>query len=203
MKSLYALLFMFTFSVINAQDAIGFLIDENGKEINLFKKQSDKIDIKYNHILNDDVNLTGQFIYYFNNSGDLKKISQSEVKEMSYNGHVFKNLPITKLGTKRLHEIILENDKYVLTSYFFLVNYFYVFEKETYKMVETKTKHSKKRKQDYKSLDKTIKKYFSECSGLMEKVSANIKNGDYKILYGNTAIVKNIMFNGFANYKCE
>ncbi|WP_055448574.1 hypothetical protein [Lacinutrix mariniflava] len=197
-------LFIFT---INAQNKIGSFTTDKGETIDVYENKDNIVDLDLasRMIIKGNVILTSEKLIYFDASNKVKKIKQHKVELLNFDGRTFKNLPITKIGQKRLHEIFIENDKYILTNYSStLGNYFYIFNKNDMKIVKKKTHHSLKKKDDYKSLDKIIKKYFSNCPEIFDQIKQNIRNLDYawKDANGNW-LIKNNMFNGFVNYKCN
>ncbi|MBV1924241.1 MAG: hypothetical protein KUG68_09470 [Flavobacteriaceae bacterium] len=185
------------------QQAVGEILTKDGTNIIMYENKKDVTQYKYDHIITGDMGLTGASVHYYNAQEEFVNIKQNEVEEMRFGEHLYKSYPISGNSRDRLQKVILENEDYVLTSYFFLVNYYYIFRKSDNKSVNGKTKHSKKRKMDYKSLEKTLPKYFPECKSVFEQIRKNIKGSDYKIVYGNVAYADNKMFKGIQKVKCN
>lgn len=204
MKQIF--LFIFLILISNpffAQDAIGKMTLKDGETILLYPKASDDPVYGVNYIIEGNMALTPASLIYFSKEGELKTIKQKRVDELTYGNQLYKIFPIFGSKGFRLQEVIMQNDDYLLTSYFSLANYFYIYRKEDNKGVENAVKHSKKRKNDYKTLEKILPKYFPNCPELMEHIRTNIRNTDYRVLYGNLSKANNKMFKGIQNYICN
>ncbi|GAB5398570.1 MAG: hypothetical protein Aureis2KO_01550 [Aureisphaera sp.] len=186
-----------------SQSEVGHFVTVQGEMIKIYENEKQKTQAYKNYRITGDIGFSGELFFYYDAQQEFKKIKQKKIEEVHFGSKLYRNFPITRTGAKRLHEVIMENDTYVLTSYYFLVNYFYIFSKSDGKMVESKTKHSKKKKKDYTSLEKKVSKYFPDCNEALAIVKSNIKNGDYRILYGSIAYADIKMFKGISNYKCK
>lgn len=186
-----------------SQDAIGKITLKEGETIFMYPKGSDAPVYDGNYIIEGNMALTPASLIYFSKDGKLKKIKQKKLDEVTYGNQLYKSFPIFGSRGFRLQEVIMQNDKYLLTSYFSLANYFYIYRKEDNKGLENGVKHSKKRKSDYKTLDKVLPKYFPNCPELMQQIRSNIRNSDYRVLYGNVHVASNNMFKGIQNYICN
>lgn len=202
----HTFLFIFLILVLHssyAQEAVGKVILKGGETILMYPKGSDNPVREGPYIIEGNMALTPASLIYFSKKGELKKIKQKKVDEVTYGNQLYKSFPIFGSRGHRLQEVIMQNDKYLLTSYFSLANYFYIYRKEDNKGLENAVKHSKKRKNDYKTLEKMLPKYFPNCPDLMEQIRSNIRNSDYRVLYGNVRIANNKMFKGIQNYICN
>lgn len=187
----------------SAQEVIGKITKQDGVEIFMYPRGADAPTYVGDYIIEGSMGLTSASLIYFSKEGELKKIKQNKVKEMSYGNQLFQSFHIYGSRLDRLHEVIMQNDEYILTSYFSLANYIYIHRKSDGKTLEAKVKHSKKRKSDYKTLEKLVPKYFSDCTELMQRIRSNIRNTDYRVLYGNVSVANNKMFKGIQNYVCN
>lgn len=104
-------------------------------------------------------------------------------------------------GFRRLHEVIFQNDKYLLTQYFEAgFHYAYIKDKSTGKFLEKKVKISWNHKRDQKKFRKKILPYFKDCSEFIKLVKENTKEHyRYATDYSNY----NRMFRGISNMKCQ
>ncbi len=178
-----------------------YFIDKNGEKISLYPNPDGKRSFYKEYILTGDISFTAQYLFYYDKKGKRQKIGQAKVQELHHDSTYYKLLPIGSAGMKRLHQVYASNEKYFITNYFSRANFLYIFDKNG-KMVETKEKHSWKRKQDYATLKK-IEKYFSDCPELIELIRENIINSDYQAIEGDVVYIKNNMFNNLNNYVCQ
>ncbi|MCB0425070.1 MAG: hypothetical protein KDD13_10585 [Mangrovimonas sp.] len=212
----YYILFFTLFNAFNllAQEQAGYYIDSKDEKVIIYYCKnhaseeshgilylSEKIKGKNIHS-NNDLVITPQNLGYYDNTGELIYISQSQVKELHFEERLFINNSISLL-LDRLHEVIMENDKYILTNYYSRNHHFYIFDKESGKAVKAKVKHSVKRKDDYESLDRIVSKYFKDCEDILKTIKNNIYNSDYRIVYGGSVKADNNMFKNINNYKCK
>jgi hypothetical protein len=196
-----ALLPLFIF----AQKEVGYLINEEGGKIVFYENVKNKTTFYMDNKLSGDVNLTVQFVHYYDMSNKAKRFKQSEVAEMSYNNQKFIKLPIGSLGRVRLHTVIAENDNYILTNYYHDGYFFYVFEKDEHKVIEKKKRHSVKQKLDNKLLEKKIKLYFKDCPELIVRIKKGIADSNYEKEYdGFGLIIKNNLFKYvYSGFNCS
>jgi hypothetical protein len=176
MKYLLTLIFI-TFSLsIFSQEIVGHIVTKKGKKINLYKNSDNKVKGRMYHVLYGDMNLTGEYVRYYDENNNLKKISQSKVEQLVYGEKKYMTLPIKK-KVKRIHEVIAENDNYFLTEYYSYGGfYFYVFDKtDLLKPEVEKIQHSLFKEQDLKII-KTVESHFPNCKILIETLNKNIEN---------------------------
>lgn len=175
-----------------AQLKAGELELMNGKKIEIYHKI-----LKEGGIENASMN--GQRIYYFNIKGKYRQINHSKVSTMIIGDEKYVRLPIYVLSAKRLHRIIAENNKYILTSYYSInKHYFYIFEKSTMDAVE------KLRSHDMEGVE-TIRQYFGDCTELMNKMELNL-NPDQELkeeMEYNWATLGSVLFYKINQIKCE
>ncbi len=207
MKKTITVLLFLVVPYINAQEVIGYFNTTDGEKVLIHKNKDSvsDIDLRSNFIIRGNVTLTPERLFYFNASNEIKDIHQTKVEALEFNGRVFKNLSAARILGNRLHEIYISNDAFTLTNYSSnMGNYFYVFRNKDMKMIERRTQHSTRRKNDYESLEKIVKKYFSNCPEIFNTIKQNIRNYDYasKDISGNW-LLRNNMFKGFTNYKCN
>lgn len=195
---------MFTYGY--SQEIVGYAIMENNERIDFYQNVQEKSKLAYNHIIEGDVSMTGQFIFYFDKNNRFEKIAQKKIKKLNYGHKRFLPLPIS-WTMDRIHEVIAENEKYLLTQYYFNgVNYFYVFDKSNMKYVEKKISHSFKANKDFKNFEKYIKPYFSNCPALLKKIKYNIENTIYRsnaAYKDDSAYADNYLFNEISNFQCK
>lgn len=206
MKLLLSIITLLIFSLGYSQETVGYAITENNERIEFYQNVQERSKLAYNHLIEDDVSMTGQFIFYFDKNNKFEKIPHKKIKELNYGHKRFLTLPIS-WSMDRIHEVIAENDKYILTQYYFNgVNYFYVFDKSNMKYLEKKISHSYKANKDSKNFEKYIKPYFSNCPALLKKLKYNIKNITYRsnaAYKDNSGYADNYLFNGVSNFQCK
>jgi len=186
-----------------------FSFSQNKKAGELVLKTGEKIDI-YNKVLkNGKIRLSsynGKTIYYFTKEGKSKSMNQSKVESMELSNGSYINLPIYVLKAERLHRIVAENDKYLLTDYYSTNRFqFYIFDKSTMKAKEKLKFQSYRPKKDIK-LIKLVEEYFSECPRLIEKIQSNFdtfyNDKHYKKKMINME-PRSILFENISKFKCN
>ncbi|CAL68065.1 hypothetical protein [Christiangramia forsetii] len=189
-----------------SQETVGYAITENNERIDFYQNVEKRSKLAYNHVISGDVSMTGQFIFYLDKKNEFRKIPQKKIKELNYGLKRFLTLPLS-WSMDRIHEVIAENDKYLLTQYYFNgVNYLYVFDKSNMKYVEKKISHSYKVKKDSKNFERYIKPYFSNCPELLKKIKFNIENIKYRsnaAYKDNSEYADNYLFNSISNFQCK
>lgn len=101
-------------------------------------------------------------------------------------------------GFKRLHEIVIQNEKYLLTQYFEAgFHYVYITDKTTVKFVQKKLKTSWRHKKDRKTFNKKILSYFKDCK---KNVDFVLRNAEYPYTGNN---YYNEMFQDISNMNCN
>ena len=202
MKKLLSICLVFFPFIISAQIEVGYLITDDGETIYFYENPTGKAVRSDNNVLYGDVNLTTQYVHYFNAEGKHKRFSQGKVREIEFNGLNYMKLPVN-LGAKRLHEIIAINNEYLLTNYYNDGYYFYIFNKENLDYVVKLQKHSYSRKKDLKLLEKKIKPYFLNCPELITAIQKGIEESNYKPeVRAGAFLIKNNLFRFVSNYQC-
>jgi hypothetical protein len=195
---------MFVLNAAQCQKIVGEITTLKGEKIDLYANENKESNVMSGNVLIQDVNLTAQYVYYYDKDGEMIRIAQSKLKSLNYGNKHFKLLPISSMGMKRLHEVIFENKEYVLTNYYHKSNYFYIFQKSDLKAVAKKKKHSWKARKDKKMLKNIITPYFSNCNDLLLLLQRNIETASYKREFHNGALViKNNLFAGITGYSCN
>ena len=203
MKKLLSICLIIIPFVIFAQKEVGYLISEDGEKIIFYENPTGEVIRSNNNVLEGDVNLTTQYVHYFNAEGKHKRLSQAKVKEIEFNERNYMKLPVN-MGAKRLHEVIAVNNEYILTNYYHDGFYFFIFEKDGLDMVVKLQKHSYNKKKDLKLLEKKIKSYFKNCPELIARIQKGIEDSNYKTEIKDGAIViKNNFFRYVSNYQCS
>ncbi len=195
------MLFSVLFFSLSAYSQENYFVTQKGEKVLIYENEKEETTFYSDYILDGDISFTAQYFFYYTESGKQKKMKQSKIKELHFDGTYYLCLSIGSAGMQRLHEVLASNGKYLITNYFARANYFYIFDKN-YKMVGKKMKHSWKRKDDYKSLN-VVKKYFSNCPEILTIIKENIVESDYKTFHGDVAVVKNNMFSRLKNYQCQ
>ena len=164
-KVIFVITFFFT--IILTAQVIGKIETVKGKELLVYPymQYSQKV---------HGVIMGSQFLYYHDIDGKERKIAQRKIKKFILGDRVLIRLKVWG-NLMRLHEVITENDKYMLTSYH--DNHrelFYVYDKNDMSVVEYKINHSEKKKEDFTNI-KLLKKYF-KCNDMFDIINSNIKN---------------------------
>ena len=195
-KSILIIFLCFLFSLNSNAQNDNYFINQNGEKIIMYKNMDKKSYIKYNHMFDSDYALTGQFFWYHDENGELKKESQAKVMEVYYSGRHYINKPTKgKNGTRRLHEVIIYSDNYILTEYYFAEYYWvYFFDKKTgSNILDKKFRSDKPSDCDY-LIKNILSKKFENCEELIDQLTDQLENAEG---YFPT------LFKGVSNYKCE
>ncbi len=201
MKKIY-IVFCLVFSLIaQSQESNNFFVKNNDEKILMHRNIKNNFYEKNDERFSGDYALTGEFLWYHNEEGGLKRIRQSKVREVLFDKKHYTNLKIGSLvGFNRLHEIIIESNDYILTQYYFNYYYFvYLLDKKKEKFVFKKQIVKRKFKKDNKLFEDKIMPHFKECSYFIEKVRENLAN-DY---WGEEYVPENLLFDSLSNLKCE
>ena len=186
-----------------AQKEVGYLVSDKREKIIFYENTSGEEVRSNNNVLKGDVNLTAQFVHYFNADGKHKKFKQAEVAEIKFDNKEYLKLPIGSFGAVRLQEVIAYNDDYILTNYYHKAFYFFVFEKEEMEMEEKLQNHSNNKKKDMKLLEKKIEPYFNNCPELIARIEKGIEDSNYKReVIDDVIILKNNLFRYVSNFQC-
>lgn len=205
MKYFFSFFLFITFFSSKAQEIVGYTITNKDEKINFYKNLQEKSKLAYNHVIAGDISFTGEYLYYVDKNNEFQRIAQKKIKELSHDSIRYLTLPIN-WSSKRVHEVIAENNSYLLTQYYFSgFYYFYVFDKSDMKYVENKIPHSYSKRKDQENFKRYIKPYFSDCPQLLDKISYNINNIVYEGYIGNRAVkeVENYLFRTISDFKCE
>lgn len=180
------------------QDAVGYFI----------KSDSEKV-----FIYDEGIKTDGEFLYYYNENHKEKRASEKNIILLELGNIKMIGLPYFKNGGwKGLHRIIAYNDSYMLTCYYLKgVKYAFLFNKE-HEMLEDRIAYYSNEKPE--ELFEEVKKYFSGCNELLQKINANIRKNSK--IPAATDKKKGGMFGGGAestpkmdilgninNYKCN
>ncbi len=165
---LAALVFLFSTLCVNAQDPVGYFIQQEGDTVWMYPSHSPLwIAVGVG---------TETASYYKQGKKNATQIHHRKIKEMHFDGRKWTNMPIASLGMDRLHEVHLESGRYLLTSYEDTFLYLYVLDKTTNEFAVRKEKHSIWEKDDRELLNTVVKKYFPDCA---EGIAAVEKGIDY------------------------
>ena len=142
--------------------------------------------------------LTGEKIDLYH-----KTFKNGKIRKASFHGQTINYF--TK-EAKRLHRIVAENEKYLLTDYYSQGRFqFYIFDKSTMKAVEKLKFQTYKPKKDIKLID-LLGEYFGDCTELISKIQSN-----FDVFYADKNFRKkmynkeprSILFENISNFKCE
>lgn len=189
---------------------VGYLTTIQGDTIKFYPTAGVTREKKYSQIISGYVALTNEFVFYYNEKGERIKFHQKKIRRLEYFDQSYINLPVGSIwGLKRLHEVVAENNKYILTNYYSSAYYLYVYNKETSKFQVSKEWNSFKRKKDLKLIEKKIIPYFKDCKDLIEQLKANVEIGDYdtqkkefRSKWG-TVKVRRLLFGSIYNFQCD
>jgi hypothetical protein len=116
--------------------------------------------------------LTNETLEYFDANGKGQVIHQSEVKELMIGSQYYALLPITK-KYNRLLRVVATNSKYLASTYDSDgTQYLFIHDKGTEEILVDKIPYYNVNT-DYKPILPTLKKYFSECAILFERMETN------------------------------
>jgi len=137
-----------------AQDPVGYFIHQEGDSVLIYPSPDG----------GGAVTLGSQTIsYYQRGAKNPKYENQKNIAEFHYGGRKLVNLPISSLGMDRLQEVIIQNDRYLMTSYFSTNQYLYVYDLTTMEVLVKKEKHSYGEKRDRELMTNVVTKYFKDC----------------------------------------
>lgn len=190
----YAKIYLTSGETITAYD--GSAVDEPHLKI---RKKGRSMSTKSNIGL---VTLDGDVLLYFDEQSEIKKVKGDDIKTVKIDTKTFNELSLTIVKTKiteyfatvnveseeiillnmpisknkkRLHQLIAENDKYILTNLMSNgLNYFYVYDKD-HNIIEKQILHSTTQKKGQNAIEE-VKKYFSDCTELISKMEENNEN---------------------------
>ncbi|MGY3795813.1 hypothetical protein [uncultured Aquimarina sp.] len=200
MKIKITLLILLTTAFVQSQKSDNYFITKDGEKVIVSSGKNGKDIGEYGYLNSNDYELTGQYFYFFNSQKRKKKIRQSKIKEAYLDGKYFTNLEIGSfLGLKRIHEVIAENENYILTQYYFNRMYVYLLDKNKGEFIIEKHLISRKNKKDQEFFKKQILPHFKSCKDFSSKVNNNMLD-DYNA--GNSLNL-NFMFQGISNVKCN
>ncbi|WP_298318015.1 hypothetical protein [uncultured Aquimarina sp.] len=190
---------------IFSQQSNNYFIKKDGEKVFIYKGRKGKKMTYYSHTDSENYALTGEDLCYYNEKGYEKCIKQRKIESALLDNKHFTNLKIGNfLGLKRLHEIIIENEDYILTQYYFNKRlYAYLLDKNKGEFIFKKELISKKKKYDKELFNQKIQQYFKDCPLFIEMVNKNL-NGNYEGLgWGGTRTDYNVLFKGISSFKCN
>jgi hypothetical protein len=201
MKKILIITIIFLSSNLFSQNVKNFFITKEGEKITVYKNIHKKTYEKRKHEFKSDYALTGMSFFYHDKNGDLQRTLQSKIKEAFLFGRHYINKKIGSiLGFNRLHEVIIENERYILTQYYEAGFYCYLTDKTKDKFVFKKIKVSKNYKKDRRFIEKKIKPYFKNCKDFMHMIYLNTK---FKYRYKNLIIMNDNLFEDVPSSKCN
>ena len=160
------------------------------------------VTLKHDTILlyGTSVSMSAADVTYDDENGKARSIKQSKLSDLYLGVHHFINSPISSLGMDRLQRIVMENERYMLTSYFGGSKWvYYVYDKRTKEALVKKVTHSVKAKNDLKSMDEYILPYFKDCPDALQAIRAGISKEAYKETRYD---VVDRMLGSVSNYDC-
>ncbi|MCC6399268.1 MAG: hypothetical protein IT227_00760 [Flavobacteriales bacterium] len=170
-----SILLLFAPFVSAAQDPVGFFVTQDADTVWMYP--SPKPIYQAVSISTDIV------LYYQKGKKSETQIAQRKIKELHFDGHKWVNMPIASLGMDRLHEVHLENERYVLTDYLDGFLYLFVLDKTTNEFVVKKEKHSTTEKEDRALLERVVRTYFADCPEGIAAVEKGIEYSYKKDVY--------------------
>ncbi|MBK6753124.1 MAG: hypothetical protein IPH53_10905 [Flavobacteriales bacterium] len=189
---LAALLFLLSTLCVNAQDPVGFFI-EKSDTVWMYESRSSQ---------SGTCSMTAQLLrYHVKEDKRERQVSQSKVSELNFGGRKWINMSIASLGMDRLHELIMESDKYILTSYWDGFSFMYIIDKDAGKYVVKKEMHSWREAKD-REMFKAIKKYFPECTEALAAMEKGLEEGYATENYSSMDHEADRMFKYVKNYRC-
>jgi len=204
MRILILAIFITSFyTSVFSQNSTNYFINKEGENVLLYKNIKKKRYTKYDYSFDTDYALTGQFLWYHNKEGKLKKEGQSNVKELHYNGAYYINKPTKGNGQNRLHEVLIVTEKYTLTQYFWSSYYWvYIFDNNSGKNILQKKKLLPNQYDgDKEFLKSTLLPKLKDCPGAVEIMRTNLNIT--KDEYDNQNMFVKKLFKGLSNYQCE
>lgn len=131
MKTLMFFAIAFISLTICSQSSENYFITKDGKKINVYKNSSGANYKERRHYFSGDYELTGLSFFYHNKEGKLQRTQQAKIQEAFLFGKHFVNLKIGSMfGITRLHEVIAENENYMVTQYYDLGYFCYLYDKK-------------------------------------------------------------------------
>jgi len=206
MKKILLVLFILTTNVIFSQKVVGHLITNKGERINLYENKGNKKKVRGYTVFSGDVNLTGEYVRYWTKKQKLVKIKQKKVTKLVHGEKRYELLPIIDNKRYRIHEVIAENNEYLLTQYYSSGYYFiFTFRKPSLEMSEYIYRSGVMKDWDLEIYEEVLLRYFGDCSALLDKAKYNIENYEYIDIneQGSVRTVQNTMFNDITNFQCE
>ncbi len=200
MRLLFVLVLLTPFHLVGqTQDSLGYFVRQEGDTVIMY---SDPREHRNPVARSSGLEMSAEFINYFDKvKKQPREEKQKRIKELHFGNRAFINLPIASLGMDRLQEVVMANDRYVLTSYYGGTKFvLYIYDITSMEVVVKKLEHSDKEKDDRSTLNNVIKKYFPECPKAIELIEKGIKDWHNKETRrtGGTTI-----FQYISNYDCR
>ncbi len=186
----------------NINNPIGYFINNKGEKVEIYKSINEKETFGELGFIADYA-LTAERLFYHNKEGDIKKVMQKKISELFVGNNYYTRLKIgSTFGFKRLHQVIIQNDRYILTEYFSHGSfYYYLFNKKNEKFVYKRKRSDNNSKDDKKFFQKYFRPYFKNCPNFISKVKENLTVVYNK--YSGGKGFKSFMFEGVSNLKCD
>jgi len=201
MKKITSILLVLFTIVVIGQNEDNYFVKANGEKVFISMNSEANVNVKLNHLFDTNYSITRQYFWYQDTNGKLQKRKQSKMAAAYLDGKYYSNLRIAyDVGPRRLHEIIAENDQYILSQYFHNGFFFcYLTDKSTSKFILRRRIVSRKNKADRELFDEIIKPYFKECE-LLTNAVYKATEVEYNI---NNRYPKNHLFGEVSNLTCE
>ncbi len=186
----------------NGNSSIGYFVTTKGEKIDMYRMQDTEETI-LNMYSYSDYALTAERLFYHNKKGKVIKVKQTKVSELFVNNSHYTRLKIgSTFGLNRLHEIIVQNDKYILTEYFSHSSfYYYLFDKKNDTFIYQKERSKNNTKDDIKFAEKLLRPYFKNCQEFITQLDENLSK-DYNKVIGQGGYSSNMM-EGISNIQCN
>ncbi len=186
----------------NTDKPIGYFITLSGEKVKIYRLPN-TLEAVFEMGANSDYALTAERLFYTNEKREVKKIKQKKISELFVGNNYFTRLKIGNVfGFNRLHQVLVQNDKYILTEYFSNGSfYYYLFDKQNEEFIYKKKKSSNKTKNDNKFAEKYLKPYFKNCPDFISQLNENLST-QYKKTLGSTVYIS-FMTKHISNMKCE
>ncbi|WP_026451109.1 hypothetical protein [Aequorivita capsosiphonis] len=182
--------------------SIGYYLTTKDERIDMYSMQDTEETI-LNMYSYSDYALTAERLFYHNEKGKVIKVKQRKVSELFVGNNYYTRLKIgSKFGLNRLHQVIVQNDKYVLTEYFSHSSfYYYLYDKKNDNFIYKKKRAKNNTKDDVKFAKKYLKPYFKNCSEFIIRLDENLSK-EYKKIIGQGGYSSDMM-EGISNLECE
>lgn len=182
--------------------SIGYFLTTKNERIDMYGMQ-DTEETLLNMYSYSEYALTAERLFYHNKKGKVIKVKQNKISELFVGNNYYTRLKTgSKFGLERLHQVIVQNDKYILTEYFSHSSfYYYLYDKKIDKFIYKKNRAKNNTDDDIIFAKESLRPYFNNCPEFISKLDKNLSK-KYNKITGQGGYSSDMM-KGISNINCE